>query len=100
MPWRRRGRSVGVDNSLCSALVWQIAETPAQPAVTPAQEGEAMVEGEEDLSPAERRVLERKMKKILKKEEKKRLKDEVKTEQKSEPSAPMAPQQALEYLTW
>ncbi|KAM7370950.1 hypothetical protein PAMP_010458 [Pampus punctatissimus] len=57
------------------------------------------VEGEEDLSPEERRVLERKMKKILKKEEKKKLKDEGKTLQKAEASGPTASQQALDYLT-
>ncbi|XP_049419431.1 uncharacterized protein C7orf50 homolog isoform X1 [Epinephelus fuscoguttatus] len=57
------------------------------------------VEGEEDLSPEEKRVLERKMKKILKKEEKKRLKAEGETEKKPEASGPIAPQQALDYLT-
>ncbi|KAM3859563.1 protein cholesin [Diretmus argenteus] len=57
------------------------------------------MEGEEDLSPEERRVMERKMKKIMKKEEKKRIKDEGKTLEKSEVSKPMAPQQALDYLT-
>ncbi|XP_076025785.1 cholesin-like [Genypterus blacodes] len=64
-----------------------------------AEDEEAVVEGEEDLSPEERRVMERKMKKILKKEEKKKLKEEGKTAEKAEPSAPMAPQQALDYLT-
>ncbi|XP_016380621.1 uncharacterized protein C7orf50-like, partial [Sinocyclocheilus rhinocerous] len=36
-------------------------------------------DGEEDLSPEEKRVLERKLKKILKKEEKKKLKEEGKS---------------------
>ncbi|CAJ1080857.1 uncharacterized protein C7orf50 homolog isoform X2 [Xyrichtys novacula] len=58
-----------------------------------------MEEGEEDLSPEERRVLERKMKKILKKEEKKRLKVEGVAKEKTEASGPSAPQQALDYLT-
>ncbi|XP_028332237.1 protein cholesin [Gouania willdenowi] len=55
-------------------------------------------EEEDELSPEERRVLERKMKKILKKEEKKKLKAEG-AAQKSEPSGPNASQQALDYLT-
>ncbi|XP_054454559.1 uncharacterized protein C7orf50 homolog [Anoplopoma fimbria] len=57
------------------------------------------VEGEEDLSPEEKRVMERKMKKILKKEEKKRIKAEGETVQKAEATGPNAPQQALDYLT-
>lgn len=57
------------------------------------------LEGEEDLSPEEKRVMERKMKKILKKEEKKRLKTEGETQKKTEASGPTAPQQALDYLT-
>ncbi|XP_037320160.1 uncharacterized protein C7orf50 homolog [Pungitius pungitius] len=57
------------------------------------------VEGEEDLSLEEKRVLERKMKKILKKEEKKRLKAEGETEPKAEAAGSIAPQQALDYLT-
>ncbi|XP_068438770.1 uncharacterized protein C7orf50 homolog [Clinocottus analis] len=57
------------------------------------------LEGEEDLSPEEKRVLERKMKKVLKKEEKKRLKSEGETEQKPEAAGPTAPKHALDYLT-
>ncbi|XP_053269114.1 uncharacterized protein C7orf50 homolog isoform X9 [Pleuronectes platessa] len=57
------------------------------------------LEGEEDLSPEEKRVMERKMKKILKKEEKKKLKAEGETEKRTEESGPTAPQQALLYLT-
>ncbi|XP_062269910.1 uncharacterized protein C7orf50 homolog isoform X4 [Platichthys flesus] len=57
------------------------------------------LEGEEDLSPEEKRVMERKMKKILKKEEKKKLKAEGETEKRTEESGPTAPQQALVYLT-
>ncbi|XP_061612624.1 uncharacterized protein C7orf50 homolog isoform X3 [Phyllopteryx taeniolatus] len=56
-------------------------------------------EGEEDLSPEERRVLERKMKKIRKKEEKKRLKAEGISSPKNEESGPTASQQALDYLS-
>lgn len=59
-----------------------------------------MLEGEEDLSPEERRVLERKMKKILKKEERKRLKEQGETEPKTDAAAPSAAQLALDYLTW
>ncbi|XP_034716876.1 uncharacterized protein C7orf50 [Etheostoma cragini] len=62
-------------------------------------EGTHELEGEEDLSPEEKRVLERKMKKILKKEEKKRLKAEGETLPKTEASESIAPQQALDYLT-
>lgn len=57
------------------------------------------LEGEEDLSPEETRVLERKMKKVLKKEEKKRLKAEGETLKKTEAPGPIAPQLALSYLT-
>ncbi|XP_041818059.1 uncharacterized protein C7orf50 homolog [Chelmon rostratus] len=70
----------------------EISDPPCRP------EGPHRLEGEEDLSPEEMRVLERKMKKILKKEEKKRLKAEGVTE-KAEASGPTAPQQALDYLT-
>ena len=52
------------------------------------------------MSPEERRVLERKMKKILKKEEKKKLKAEGLTLQNAEAAGPSAAQQALDYLTW
>ncbi|GLD71146.1 uncharacterized protein AKAME5_002246700 [Lates japonicus] len=68
-----------------------ISDPPSRP--------EGTHEGEEDLSPEEKRVLERKMKKILKKEEKKRLKAEGETLKKTEASGPTAPQQALDYLT-
>lgn len=70
----------------------EISDPPCRP------EGSHKLEGEEDLSPEEVRVLERKMKKVLKKEEKKRLKAEAVTE-KTEASEPTAPQQALDYLT-
>lgn len=56
-------------------------------------------QGEEDLSPEERRVLDRKMKKILKKEEKKRLRQEGETLPQTEAVAPTAARQALDYLT-
>nr|XP_057917947.1 uncharacterized protein C7orf50 homolog isoform X2 [Doryrhamphus excisus] len=58
-------------------------------------------DGNEDLSPEERRVLERKLKKMLKKEEKKRLKAEGITLPKTKkPSpGPSAAKQALDYLT-
>ncbi|XP_031147235.1 uncharacterized protein C7orf50 homolog [Sander lucioperca] len=71
----------------------EISNPPHRP------EGTHELEGEEDLSPEEKRVLERKMKKILKKEEKKRLKAEGETLPKTEASGPIAPQQALDYLT-
>ncbi|KAM4524439.1 protein cholesin [Odontesthes bonariensis] len=63
------------------------------------QELEGVKDQEEELSPEERRVLERKMKKILKKEEKKRVKAEGLTLQNAEAAGPSAPQQALDYLT-
>ncbi|XP_029311668.1 protein cholesin [Cottoperca gobio] len=69
------------------------ADPPGRP------EGTQELEGEEDLSPEERRVLERKMKKVLKKEEKKNIKAEGETAPKTEASGPTAPQQALDYLT-
>ncbi|XP_030019414.1 protein cholesin [Sphaeramia orbicularis] len=72
----------------------KISDPPSQ-----SEEAHHVHEGEEDLSPEEQRVLERKMKKILKKEEKKKLKAEGKTVQKAEVSGPAAPQQALDYLT-
>ncbi|XP_010887157.2 uncharacterized protein C7orf50 [Esox lucius] len=62
-------------------------------------EREEVMKGEEDLSPEERRVLERKMKKILKKKQKDQLKAEGKTEDIDEASKPIAPQQALDYLS-
>lgn len=49
------------------------------------------------MSPEERRVLERKMKKILKKE-RKRLKEEGDVTVKA--SSSTASQQAFDYLTW
>ncbi|KAM9715956.1 protein cholesin isoform 3-T5 [Menidia menidia] len=52
-----------------------------------------------ELSPEERRVLERKMKKILKKEEKKRLIADGETMKKVEAAGPSASQLALDYLT-
>uniref|UniRef100_A0A1A8LW48 Chromosome 7 open reading frame 50 n=2 Tax=Nothobranchius pienaari TaxID=704102 RepID=A0A1A8LW48_9TELE len=56
-------------------------------------------EGAQDLSPEERRVLERKMKKIRKKEEKKRLKKEGQTALKTQDAGPSASKQAQDYLT-
>ncbi|KAF7708032.1 hypothetical protein HF521_017089 [Silurus meridionalis] len=56
------------------------------------------VEDEEELSPEEMRVLERKLKKIRKKEEKKKQKEEAKGE-KEESKSSVAQTQALEYLT-
>lgn len=59
------------------------------------------LEGEEDLSPEQKRVMERKMKKVMKKEEKKRIKAEGETVPKTEAApGPTGPQQALVYLTW
>lgn len=54
--------------------------------------------GEEDLSPDERRVLERKMKKILKKEKKRLKEDGEMVTVKA--SGATASQQAFDYLTW
>ncbi|XP_044035549.1 uncharacterized protein C7orf50 homolog [Siniperca chuatsi] len=71
----------------------EISDPPCCP------EGTHEPEGEEDLSPEEKRVLERKMKKILKKEQKKRLKAEGEMSEKTEAAGPTAPQQALDYLT-
>ncbi|KAK6329015.1 hypothetical protein J4Q44_G00009930 [Coregonus suidteri] len=77
----------------------EIPEPTIVPAAAEDEEEDEVMEGEEDLSPEERRVLERKMKKILKKEQKDQLKAEGKTEDKDEASKPIAPQQALDYLT-
>lgn len=71
----------------------EILESPSCP------KGTAELEGLEDLSPEEKRVLERKLKKVRKKEEKKRLKEEGMTLQKTNPPGPSAEQQALDYLT-
>ncbi|XP_054622982.1 uncharacterized protein C7orf50 homolog isoform X2 [Dunckerocampus dactyliophorus] len=72
----------------------QQTETTNQISVPPSDP-----EGDEDLSPEERRVLERKIKKILKKE-KKLLKGDKITLPKTEASAgPTAAKQALDYLT-
>lgn len=54
--------------------------------------------GEEDLSPDERRVLERKMKKILKKEKKRLKEDGEMVAVKA--SGATASQHAFDYLTW
>ncbi|XP_043081956.1 uncharacterized protein C7orf50 isoform X1 [Puntigrus tetrazona] len=55
-------------------------------------------DGEEELSPEEKRVLERKLKKILKKEEKKRLKEEGTYVKKAKVKPNLAEKKALEYL--
>ncbi|KAM4715972.1 protein cholesin isoform 1-T3 [Anableps anableps] len=54
---------------------------------------------EKALSPEEKRVLERKLKKIRKKEEKKRLKADGRTDPKTPEPGPSASKLALEYLT-
>ncbi|XP_036391862.1 uncharacterized protein C7orf50 homolog [Megalops cyprinoides] len=61
------------------------------------QEQEEQDEG--DLSPEERRVLERKMKKMRRKEEKRKPKEQGQSEEKAEASKPSAAQLALDYLT-
>lgn len=72
----------------------EIAEPPPQPRVTPVgKEGE----DDEELSPEERRMLDRKLKKLRKKDEKAALKADGKTVVK--PTKPLASQQALDYLT-
>lgn len=72
----------------------QISDPPGRPGEAPEQEKE------EDLSPEEKRTLERKMKKILKKEAQRKLKAAGETQQKTEASAPAASQHALDYLMW
>ncbi|XP_051542617.1 uncharacterized protein C7orf50 homolog isoform X2 [Myxocyprinus asiaticus] len=62
-------------------------------------EGEEGANKEEELSPEEIRVLERKMKKIRKKEEKKKLREEGKSTKKEKVKTNIAEKQALEYLT-
>lgn len=57
-------------------------------------------DNEQDLSPEELRVMERKLKKIQKKEEKKRLREEGLTLPKKQAVRPSASNQALDYLTW
>ncbi|XP_055038002.2 protein cholesin isoform X3 [Misgurnus anguillicaudatus] len=63
------------------------------------EEEEDGSDGEEDLSPEERRVLERKLKKILKKEEKKKMKEEGISTKPETVMTNVAEKQALEYLT-
>lgn len=63
-------------------------------------EPEGGEDAEQDLSPEEKRVLERKMKKIRKKEEKRRLREEGQTLLKSQVAGPSASKLALDYLTW
>lgn len=70
------------------------AELPA-----PASCPEETQEGDMDLTPEEKRVLERKLKKMRKKEEKKRLKAEGETKPKTVEPGPSASKLALEYLT-
>ncbi|XP_037546743.1 uncharacterized protein C7orf50 isoform X2 [Nematolebias whitei] len=62
-------------------------------------EKEGRGDNEQDLSPEELRVLERKLKKIRKKEEKKRLREEGLTLPKKQAVGPSASEQALDYLT-
>ncbi|XP_056125530.1 uncharacterized protein C7orf50 homolog [Rhinichthys klamathensis goyatoka] len=61
-------------------------------------EDENGLDGEEELSPEERRVLERKLKKILNKEEKRKLKEEGKSIKPEKVKTNVAETQALEYL--
>ncbi|XP_065114849.1 protein cholesin [Paramisgurnus dabryanus] len=63
------------------------------------EEEEDGSDGVEDLSPEERRVLERKLKKILKKEEKKKMKEEGISTKPETVMTNVAEKQALEYLT-
>lgn len=62
-------------------------------------EAEEMM-NEDELSPEERRVLERKLKKILRKEEKKTLKTEDAESKDESSKSNVAQTQALEYLEW
>lgn len=61
-------------------------------------EDENGLDGEKELSPEERRVLERKLKKILKKKEKRKLKEEGKGIKPDKAKSNVAEKQALEYL--
>ncbi|XP_077101491.1 protein cholesin isoform X8 [Siphateles boraxobius] len=61
-------------------------------------EDENGLDGDEELSPEERRVLERKLKKILNKEEKRKLKEEGKSIKPEKSKTNVAEKQALEYL--
>ncbi|XP_070401669.1 uncharacterized protein C7orf50 homolog isoform X1 [Nothobranchius furzeri] len=79
--------------SLRSVVVHQYPDPSSCPKLT------CEPEGAQDLSPEERRVLERKMKKIRKKEEKKRLKKEGQTTLKTQDVGPSASKQAQDYLT-
>lgn len=63
-------------------------------------EDENGLDGEKELSPEERRVLERKLKKILKKKEKRKLKEEGKGIKPDKAKSNVAEKQALEYLAW
>lgn len=57
-------------------------------------------DGEEELSPEEKRVLERRLKKILKKEEKKSLREEGKSIKPEKSKSNVKEKQALKYLAW
>uniref|UniRef100_A0A3Q0TBQ9 Zmp:0000000624 n=1 Tax=Amphilophus citrinellus TaxID=61819 RepID=A0A3Q0TBQ9_AMPCI len=93
----RHGLCKNSTNSRLALLPENSTNSILEPPSCP--EGTAELEGLEDLSPEEKRVLERKLKKVRKKEEKKRLKEEGMTLQKTNPPGPSAEQQALDYLT-
>ncbi|KAI4898066.1 hypothetical protein NFI96_018069 [Prochilodus magdalenae] len=70
------------------------ADQPAEPQL------DGVEEGEDDLSPEEKRVLERKLKKIRRKDEKRKQKEKEKNEKEETKSSEssVAQTQALEYL--
>ncbi|XP_054913938.1 uncharacterized protein C7orf50 homolog isoform X2 [Poeciliopsis prolifica] len=70
-------------------------EADWDPVELPEEDGDP----EGPLTPEEKRVLERKLKKIRKKEEKKKLKESGQADAKTAEPGPSATQQALDYLT-
>ncbi|KAL7886793.1 hypothetical protein AOLI_G00045140 [Acnodon oligacanthus] len=92
---QRKTKSKSSDEFICPAE----ADQPAEAQMNEVEE-EGM-EGGNDLTPEERRVLERKLKKIRRKEEKKKQKEEEKKEksEKEGCKTSVAQKQALEYLT-
>uniref|UniRef100_A0A3Q2UR57 Zmp:0000000624 n=1 Tax=Fundulus heteroclitus TaxID=8078 RepID=A0A3Q2UR57_FUNHE len=76
----------------------KVTELP-HPGSGPGGTQEPEGEGDQALTPEERRVLERKLKKIRKKEEKKRLKADGQTKLNTQEAGPSASKLALEYLS-
>ncbi|XP_072535040.1 protein cholesin [Salminus brasiliensis] len=89
---KKQKADTNVDTALKNKSSLAVAQLPAE------AKTDGAVEGMDDLSPEEIRVLERKLKKIRRKEEKKRLKEEGKSK-KEDSKTNVAQTQALEYLT-